>query len=100
MFFLVSPRWENYKIHKFAVETPNPASLICQTRSLPEPQFHWERQGVNLTSGGNIQITSSGNISTLRIAQTSEADLMSYFCVGQNIAGKGTFELMLMKPGV
>jgi hypothetical protein len=63
----------------------------------PSPSFYWQKNGVTLTNGGNI---NGANGPSLSIANCSAADQASYSCLASNIAGVavGTAALTVIIP--
>ncbi|GAA55160.1 hemicentin-1 [Clonorchis sinensis] len=71
--------------------------FVNQTRSLdctlmegidPPPQIKWERRGVPVVSGPDIQISADG--SKLTVPQVQPRDAGEYICHAQNEVGKST----------
>ncbi|XP_032884067.1 hemicentin-1 isoform X2 [Amblyraja radiata] len=76
----------------------NHISLYCETNAVPPPSLTWYKDGILLTSNGNVLILPGGRI--LQIPRAQAEDAGRYTCVAMNEAGKDSiqYELRVMTP--
>uniref|UniRef100_A0A146M532 Titin n=2 Tax=Lygus hesperus TaxID=30085 RepID=A0A146M532_LYGHE len=70
-----------------SIKEGEPVSLTARAVGTPIPNITWQKDGVPITSGNGITITTSGGGSTLEIIGAKAQDAGWYQCMAQNMAG-------------
>ena len=63
------------------IENGSGLTLMCRARGHPPPSISWTQNGMNITSGGRVEILSSGD---LFISTISTNDMGVYRCAASN----------------
>jgi hypothetical protein len=82
----------------FAITVGNPVTFTATADGSPAPTFQWQKNGLNLTNGGNI---SGATSPTLALGSVTSSDSGNYTVVASNALGQSTSNpatLMVMVP--
>lgn len=69
------------------VKEGEPVVLNARAVGTPIPRITWQKDGVPITPGPDVRISTDGGASTLDISRAKTSDAAWYQCTAQNVAG-------------
>lgn len=82
------PHFNSKMEPELTIPNGEPIILKCKVGGYPPPSLSWYKDGVPLKNNPEVEITTKGGESTLRVPDATEANSGAYSCLASNPTGQ------------